>query len=554
MADMTDNELEQVSRSFLAESQEDLTAVEQALLRLEKTPNDRDDLATIFRKFHSLKGNASSLGLVRLSDFAHRVEDLLQSLREGKEAVTEDLVTHLLQVVDELREMVPAALGGREELPASAEALLQRIDGGRLREAPGPVRPPAERDVDTLADAPRTLRIDIGKVDALLSLTSEIAIARGRLALSVEREGSPEIAAAHRSMERLLNNLHHFVMKVRMVPIHPLLQQYARVVRDLALAQHNEAELVIADQGVEVDTSVVEQLKAPLTQLVRNAVSHGIEKPAVRKRLGKKRAGRIELNARHEAGGIVIEVRDDGAGLDRRRILARARALGIVAEDATPPERDIERLIFRQGLSTARDVTNTSGRGVGLDVVLRHLDTLGGSVDVQSEVDRGTSFTIRMPLTLAIIDGLLLRVDGDTFVLPMSGIVRCMDLSSKVATTLPDGVVPFDGQAIPFLRLRSVFEIPGVPPPREVIVVLQKGGEYFGIAADELAGKAQIVVRPAGRFFKGLAAISGMTILGDGQVAPILNVAGILERHLGDARPSRGEPAFGAASEVHRDV
>ena len=554
MADMTDNELEQVSRSFLAESQEDLTAVEQALLRLEKTPNDRDDLATIFRKFHSLKGNASSLGLVRLSDFAHRVEDLLQSLREGKEAVTEDLVTHLLQVVDELREMVPAALGGREELPASAEALLQRIDGGRLREAPGPVRPPAERDVDTLADAPRTLRIDIGKVDALLSLTSEIAIARGRLALSVEREGSPEIAAAHRSMERLLNNLHHFVMKVRMVPIHPLLQQYARVVRDLALAQHNEAELVIADQGVEVDTSVVEQLKAPLTQLVRNAVSHGIEKPAVRKRLGKKRAGRIELNARHEAGGIVIEVRDDGAGLDRRRILARARALGIVAEDATPPERDIERLIFRQGLSTARDVTNTSGRGVGLDVVLRHLDTLGGSVDVQSEVDRGTIFTIRMPLTLAIIDGLLLRVDGDTFVLPMSGIVRCMDLSSNVATTLPDGVVPFDGQAIPFLRLRSVFEIPGAPPPREVIVVLQKGGEYFGIAADELAGKAQIVVRPAGRFFKGLPAISGMTILGDGQVAPILNVAGILERHLGDARPSRGEPAFGAASEVHRDV
>jgi len=554
MADMTDNELEQVSRSFLAESQEDLTAVEQALLRLEKTPNDRDDLATIFRKFHSLKGNASSLGLVRLSDFAHRVEDLLQSLREGKEAVTEDLVTHLLQVVDELREMVPAALGGREELPASAEALLQRIDGGRLREAPAPVRPPAERDVDTLADAPRTLRIDIGKVDALLSLTSEIAIARGRLALSVEREGSPEIAAAHRSMERLLNNLHHFVMKVRMVPIHPLLQQYARVVRDLALAQHNEAELVITDQGVEVDTSVVEQLKAPLTQLVRNAVSHGIEKPAVRKRLGKKRAGRIELNARHEAGGIVIEVRDDGAGLDRRRILARARALGIVAEDATPPDRDIERLIFRQGLSTARDVTNTSGRGVGLDVVLRHLDTLGGSVDVQSEVDRGTSFTIRMPLTLAIIDGLLLRVDGDTFVLPMSGIVRCMDLSSKAATTLPDGVVPFDGQAIPFLRLRSVFEIPGAPPPREVIVVLQKGGEYFGIAADELAGKAQIVVRPAGRFFKGLAAISGMTILGDGQVAPILNVAGILERHLGDARPSRGEPAFGAASEVHRDV
>jgi two-component system chemotaxis sensor kinase CheA len=551
---MTDNDLEQISLSFLAETQEDLTIVEQALLRLEKSPDDRDEVATIFRKFHSLKGNASSLRLVRLGGFAHRVEDLLQSVRDGRQTVTKDLVSHLLRVVDELREMVPAALEGREELSASAEALLQRIDGGRLREAPTPVEPSGERDVDTLAEAPRTLRIDIGKFDSLLSLTSEIAIARGRLALAVERGGSPETSAAYRSMERLLNNLHSFVMKVRMVPIHPLLQQYARVVRDLALAQHNEAELVITDHGVEVDTSVVEQLKAPLTQLVRNAVCHGIEKAAVRKRLGKRPAGRIELHARHEAGGIVIEVRDDGAGLDRRRILARARELGIVAEDAAPSDREIDRLIFRQGLSTARDVTNTSGRGVGLDVVLRHLDTLGGSVDVQSQTDCGTAFTIRMPLTLAIIDGLLLQVDGDTFVLPMTGIVRCLDLSSTAATSLADGVATFNGQAVPFLRLRSVFDVPGTPPSREVIVVLQKGDEHFGIAADQLAGKAQIVVRPAGRFFKGLPAISGMAILGDGQVAPILNVAGILERHLSDSRPSPGESAYVAASEVHRDA
>ncbi len=538
-------DLDLVRRSFAAESDEDLTIVEQALLSLEKAPGDRELLATVFRKFHALKGNASSVGFERLGGFAHRIEDLLEHLREGHDPVTPELITYLLRVVDATREMIPAVLAGQEELSPACEALLRQIEGGHLQAQAAPGTPSretrapageayADRDLEAGVHAARTLRIDVDKLDLLLDVTSEIAIARGRLGLIIQEHGTADVAAEYRTMERLLTNLHQFVSQVRMVPIGPLLQHYTRVVRDLALTHGKQAELVIRDQGVEVDTSIVEQLKAPLTQVIRNAVSHGLETSEARRRAGKPPTGRIEIRARHEASDIVIEVEDDGSGLDRRRILERAHALGIVAAGPAPSDRDVDRLIFHPGLSTAVDVTSTSGRGVGMDVVLQQLDALGGSVDVASQMGRGTVFTVRMPLTLAIIDGLLVQTGTETFVLPLADVVHCVDLPATPDPSLPDGVLNVRGQAMPFLRLRSVLGSRRADSAAgEVVVVVQRGEQQLGLVVDELGGKTQIVVKPPGRFFEGLPAVAGMTILGSGQVAPILNVAGLVQRYCG---------------------
>ena len=473
-----DLDLERIRQSFLAETEEDLAIVEQALLVLEKSPGDPEPVAEVFRKFHTLKGNAAALGLSGVNAFAHRIEDLLQGLREGQQPVSEPVVGYLLDVVDALRAMLPAAMAGQSSMPPACERLLQRLDGDRLRAEAGARPAPegeSELELDPALEATRTLRIDVDKLDYLLSATSEVAIARGRLGLLVEQQGTPEIAAAYRAMERLLAAMHHSVTKVRMVPLAPLLRQHARTVRDLARAQRKQAELVLSDQGVEVDNSLIEQLKAPLTHMIRNAVDHGLETPEVRVAAGKEPVGRIEIGARHEASGIVIEIRDDGAGLDRSRILEKARALGLVPESAQPSEREIDRLIFSPGLSTARGVTATSGRGVGMDVVQRHLNALGGTVDVESRPGQGTTVLVRMPLTLAIIEGLILRVADAVMVVPMAGVARCLDVTGVAELDAADGVLSMQGRAVPFVRLRTLFGLHGDAPPHEVALVIQRG-------------------------------------------------------------------------------
>jgi len=551
-----DLDLERIRQSFLAESEEDLAIVEQALLVLEKTPDAAEPVAEVFRKFHTLKGNAAALGFTRLNGFAHRIEDVLQAVRSGRQPVTETLVSYLLEVVDAVRAVLPATIAGGEALSSACDRLLQRLDGDQVRDhehgAAGeralPTASEGETELEPGSEATRTLRIDVGKLDYLLNATSEVAIARGRLGVLIEQQGTPEISAAYRAMERLLGAMHHSVTKVRMVPLAPLLRQHARTVRDLARSQRKQAELVLSDQGVEIDNSLIEQLKAPLTHMIRNAVDHGLETPDVRRAAGKDPVGRVEIGARHEASGIVIEIKDDGAGLDRARILEQARSISLVAETAQLSGRDIDRLIFSPGLSTARNVTDTSGRGVGMDVVQRHLNALGGTVDVESRPGRGTKVTVRMPLTLAIIEGLVLCAADSVMVVPMAGVARCIDVTGVTDPGAGDGVLTVQGRAVPFVRLRSLFGLQGSPPPHEVALVVQRGADHVALVVDRLLGRSPIVVKPPGRYFKGLAAVSGMTILGDGRVAPILNVGGLLHEHVGRSPDGQGLSPAGSAA------
>lgn len=528
-------DIQEVLAIFTEETAEGLQAMEEAVVALEARPRDRQAVDTVFRVTHTLKGNAGSLGFPAVADFAHVLEDLLDRIRKGRLEVTPPLVSLLLQAVDALKEMVPEAVAGAAQLRPTHLELLARLRAGQAERAaaagPAPAAP-AEPEHDT------TLRVGLDKLDRLLNLTGEIAIAQGRLqtALLPLAGLAGGAVEAHQEAARLFADLQELVMKARMVPLGPTFHRHVRSVRDLAVSHGKLARLVIEGEDVEVDTSVVEHIRDPLTHMIRNAIDHGLEPPEVRQGLGKDPCGQLTLRARHDAGSLLIELQDDGAGLDRERILARARAQGLVPEGAQPGDQELYRLIFEPGFSTADEVSDLSGRGVGLDVVRRNVEALRGSVGLESRPGLGTTLSLRLPLTLAIIEGLNVRLGPDTFVLPLDAVIECLELPRERSESGERGVLSLRGESLPYLRLRGRFALGGAPPEREQVVVVRHVEGRAGLVVDAVLGESQTVIKPLGRLFQGLPGISGASILGDGRVALILDAARLLASALAGDR------------------
>jgi two-component system chemotaxis sensor kinase CheA len=530
-----------VLQVFLIEAEENLGAMEQALVTLEARPDDSETLGTIFRMAHTLKGNALAFGFSGAAELAHALEDQLERLRSGQQRVSAGLVTLLLRSVDALRQMVPAAVAGAEQVQPDQRALIEKLKGGDVVSEPAPsvprlydrVRGPGRRreDIQAFVDRARTLRVEIAKLDRLLNLTGEIAISRGRLKQQLEASGNLDLVESYRETERLFMDLQELVMKVRMVPVGPIFRQFARTVRDVAVGLSKQARLVTIGEDVEVDTTVIENLKDPLTHMVRNALDHGIELPEERRERRKDPCGTITLHARHEAGSIVLQVRDDGRGLDRAAIVKRAVARGLLAEGAKLGEAEIDRLIFEPGFTTATDVTDMSGRGVGMDVVRRNVETLRGSVAIESRPGEGTTVIIRLPLTLAIIEGFGVGVAGETYMIPLDAVTECVELPSGAREGDDgQGVFSLRGEALPYVDLRHHFGLEGEPAERREVVVVRHGAGRAGLAVERLYGETQTVIKPLGALFQGLPGIAGSSILGTGRVALILDVEGVLRR------------------------
>jgi two-component system, chemotaxis family, sensor kinase CheA len=550
-------ERDAIVQTFLGESQEGLAVMEEVLIALEVRGDDPELLGTVFRLAHTLKGNGSSLGYDGLVHFCHTLEDLLDRLRERSLPVTSELIALLLRAVDALREMVPAAAAGAEGLNGAQERLRRQLsahaaaattapaaavdpvpEAAFVADAPPPA--PAATAGGATSTSPRGLRVDMHKLDRMLDLTGEIAIARNRLRrMLVEGEASPEMIEAQGEVDRLCQDLQERVMQARLVPLRATLRQHIRTVRDLAASQGKQARLVLAGEDVEVDTSVIEHVRDPLTHMVRNAVDHGIERPELRRQRGKDPCGTIALGARHESGTIVLEISDDGAGLDRERILDRARRRGL---DTTRLDAgEVQRLVFEPGFSTAEAVTELSGRGVGLDVVQRNIHALRGSVGIRSRTGEGTTITVRLPLTLAIIEGFGVAVGDETYVIPLEAVAECLELPEEAATD-GDGraVISLRGKPLPCVRLRRLFGWPGEGRREQVVVVRQDDGLQAGLVVDGLHGETQTVIKPLGRIFRGLPGISGSAILGSGRVALILDVPALLARALAGAGETSG--------------
>lgn len=538
-----ENELELLRQTFVEEATEGLAAMEEALVALESQPDNGEPLLDVLRIAHTLKGSAAMVAFENVAEYAHLLEDALESLRRGEQAIGVVHVTILLQIVDALRGILKAAAGGRTtDIRAADRALVGRlIPGGALAAAEAAARgagTTAGAGSSRAATRVRTLRVGMERLDSLLDLTGEIAVARGRLlgVLAAQRGGASDRGrVAAEELDRLLVGLQEQVMQMRLVPLGLAFRQHLRTVRDISALQGKVVRLVTEGDDVHVDASIVDRIRDPLTHMVRNATDHGIEYPAQRAAAGKDPCGTVTLRARHEGGSVVIEVADDGAGLDTARVLARARAMRIPGAE-TMTERELHELVFRPGFSTAESVSEISGRGVGMDIVRRDIESLRGTVTLASERGRGAVATIRLPLTLAIIDGLAVDVGGDTYVVPLDSVTECVELpADESARNEATGILSLRGESLPYLRLRARFGCAGQAAGRESVVVVRDAIGQAGFVVDGLQGERQAVLKPLGRLFAGLPGISGSTIVGDGRVALILDVPAIL----GETRAAR---------------
>ncbi len=534
----------EVVQEFLVESYENLGRLDQELVELEKRPQDAELLASIFRTFHTIKGTCGFLGFSRLEAIAHRAEDILSQLRDGRRALTPELVSLILETVDATRRILASIERTGEEGPERFEALVERLGrAGRGPETEAPPAPPAsaEEPEEPLARssvADTTIRVGVGLLDKLMDLVGELVLARNQiLQYTAEREDAALNATSQR-LNLITTELQEGVMKTRMQPIGTVWNKLPRVVRDMAVALGKQIALEMDGAETELDRTIIEAIKDPLVHLVRNACDHGIEPPEARLKANKPAQGRLSLRAYHEGGQVNIEITDDGAGIDPARLRRAAVERGLMRPDQAEKlsDREALNLIFSPGFSTSQQVTNVSGRGVGMDVVKSHVERIGGTVDVLSRPGEGTTVRLKIPLTLAIIPGLVIHSGGERFVIPQVSLLELIRLEEESAHGQIEKVhgTPVyrrRGSLLPIAYLNEVLGLEAESAREAVyIVVLQAEDRQFGLVVDGIHDTQEIVVKPLGKQFKGLNVYAGATIMGDGRIALILDVLGIGQR------------------------
>lgn len=514
--------------TFQQESDELLNAIERLALDLGERPDDLALVEEMFRCAHTLKGSASCVGYDRVLAHAHELESVFEAVTTRTRAPGPDLSSLALHAVDVLRKgarAVPEA--ALEPIPGEVE-LLARIAAWHGSAVAATER---QSTVDAAAEglkaSSRTLRVEIERLDALLNLVGEVAIAEGRLGGAIEAGQRDTMIAAQSTFHELFQTLQESVTRLRLVPLGPSLERFRRAVRDLSQGAGKEVDLVTDAGDVEVDVALAEALSAPLLHMVRNAIDHGIEPMERRRELGKDPVGRITLRARYDGHYVAVDVVDDGAGMDRSRLLARAEALGIPVADTDPTT--IDELAFAPGLSTSTEVTNLSGRGIGMDVVRRDIESMRGSVTANNDPGRGLTLSIRVPLTVAVIQGFGVEVGDETYILPVDAIRECIDVDpERRMTSALGGVVELRGKPLPFIDLGRHFELDERVNRRSTIVVLEHGTQRAGLQVDALVGEVQTVIKPLGPLFASARNLAGSAVMADGRVALVLDVGSLL--------------------------
>ncbi|MCL1530216.1 chemotaxis protein CheA [Xanthomonas nasturtii] len=393
-----------------------------------------------------------------------------------------------------------------------------------LAAVPAPARPAADAGARN-SDA-RSIRVDADKLDRMIDLVGELIIAVSSTNANAQRTGDAQLLESASILAGLVEDVRESALQLRMVKIGGTFSRFQRVVHDVARELDKDIALVVAGEDTELDKSVVEKIGDPLTHLVRNAMDHGIEPADVRVARGKPARGTVGLNAYHDSGSIVIQITDDGGGLNRDRILAKALERGLIEPGRQPTDREVFAMIFEPGFSTAEKVTNLSGRGVGMDVVKRNITALRGTVDIDSTAGVGTTISVRLPLTLAIINGFQVGVGKSVFVVPLDVVEECVEFTPDYTSDYID----LRGSVLPYVRLRELFALGGKTPARESIVVIRQGAQRFGLVVDTLLGEWQTVIKPLSKVFAQVKGISGSSILGSGDVALILDVPSLIQQ------------------------
>lgn len=381
------------------------------------------------------------------------------------------------------------------------------------------------------SDSISTIRVPANRLDSLVNLVGELMTLKERLTQNASKHKDPELIALAKSVDRLSRELRENTMNIRMLPIGTIFSKFRRLIRDLSAELHKEVEIETDGAETELDKTIIERLNDPLVHLIRNAMDHGIEPPEARKAAGKPRRGTVHLSAIHSGANVLIHIMDDGAGIDAAAIRAKAIERNLIKPDDELSEKELFSLIFAPGFSTASEITNISGRGVGMDVVKKSIEALQGTIEISSRPGAGTTVTLNLPLTLVIIDGLMVKVSDDHYVVPLSCVERCDELAVKeVSQKEGNRLVNIRGELIPYVKLRDVFRIAGEAPPIERIVIAQADGGKIGIVVDQIIGSHQTMIKSLGRVYRDVEAISGATILGNGTVGLILDVAQLVHR------------------------
>jgi two-component system, chemotaxis family, sensor kinase CheA len=557
---------------FLTETNESLTVVDGELVKLERDPNNKDVLSRIFRLVHTIKGTCGFIGLPRLEKVAHASETMLGKFRDGVLQVTPDAVTLILESLDHIKVILTQLEQTGAEPQGDDSDLISRLEiaaeGGAAVSGHHPepelatpvavVSPAAAATAVTHTDehadvaaaatvsdakpaagapaggvAAQSIRVNVDVLEDLMTMVSELVLTRNQLLEMVRHLNDSEFKVPLQRLSNVTAELQESVMKTRMQPIGNAWQKLPRIIRDLANELGKKIDLQMLGAETELDRQVLELIKDPLTHMVRNSADHGLETTEGRRAAGKPETGIVTLSAFHEGGHIIIEVADDGRGLDMDKIKAKALSSGLApeAELAKMSEQQIHRFIFHAGFSTAAKVTNVSGRGVGMDVVRSNIELIGGSVDLKSVKGLGTKFTIKIPLTLAIVSALIVGVEDMRFAIPqicVQELVRAVaGTETQIEKINSTPVLRLRNRLLPLIRLSNVLRVTGETRTEEFIVVAQAGGRTFGIVVDGVFDTEEIVVKPVSSLLRDIPLFSGTTILGDGSVIMIIDPNGI---------------------------
>jgi two-component system chemotaxis sensor kinase CheA len=562
--------MDDLLREFLTETNESLERVDAELVRFEREPNNTNILGNIFRLVHTIKGTCGFLGLPRLEALAHAAETLMGKFRDGM-PVTADAVTLILNTIDRIKlildeiesqekepdggdldlieRLARRAVGEGQAAPLQQQPmdLLESHEAARFPEPPEPAASaePAEAPEPALSQPPHdergervanhSIRVSVGTLDYLMTTVSELVLTRNQLLEIVRRHEDSDFKVPLQRLSNVTAELQEGVMKTRMQPIGNAWQKLPRIVRDLCGELGKDIELKMHGAETELDRQVLELVKDPLTHLVRNCADHGIENAAARVAVGKPAKGSIQLSACHQGGHILIEIADDGRGLDLARIRAKAveKGLATEAEIAAKSDADICNLIFAPGFSTAERVTSISGRGVGMDVVRSNIEQIGGTVDLRSVSGAGTKFTIKIPLTLAIVSALIVESAGERFALPQLSVLELVRASGagehRIERIKDTPVLRLRNKLLPLIHLKEVLRAGESDGDQGFVVVTQVGSQTFGLVVDGVFHTEEIVIKPMSSKLRHIAVFSGTTILGDGSVIMIIDPNGIAQ-------------------------
>jgi two-component system, chemotaxis family, sensor kinase CheA len=588
---------DETMRDFLVESYDNLTQLERDLLALETHPESENIINSVFRNIHTIKGTAGFLSFTKLERITHVSENMLGDVRSGKLKMNKDITSALLQVIDKVRELLqsieatgcesecgsdsladalatlheillpyePEAKSSQEKTspaksqPSAASAKpIARVATTDAKPAAIVASPPSTKSTapsnadasDTAAvNTPKpatttdasvaesTIRVDVSLLDKLMTCVGELVLARNQILQFANGNVESELHRTSQRLNSITSELQESVMKTRMQPIGNVWAKFPRLVRDLAGICEKEVRIEMEGKETELDKTIIEAIKDPLTHLVRNTVDHGIERPDVREQLGKQREGCLTLKAYHEGGQVNIEICDDGAGINAERVKAKALEKGLMTQEqlSRMSDRDVGNLIFLPGFSTAEKVSNVSGRGVGMDVVKTNIEKIGGTVDLQSQQGIGTVIKIKIPLTLAIIPALIVTCDNNRYAIPQVNLLELLRLDgdqveNQIEWIQSAPVYRLRGRLLPLVYLRDQLKVPDAAKTDSLnIVVLRADGRQFGLVVDRINDSEEIVVKPLSSQLKSIPVYSGTTIMGDGKVALILDVMGLAQ-------------------------